>query len=205
MGMTQTDHTPPLPASLKGQLLIAMPGLKDPHFDHSVVYVCQHDEDSAMGLVLNHPLKGLSFPEMLDELGIDSGPGRQSVSLHHGGPVRADQGFVLHSLDYSLDDATLALIAPKDPGFTRGLGLTASRDILVDLARGQGPVSALITLGYAGWQAGQIEDEIRENAWLTAPARSDIVFECKPADMWHEALASLGISPIHLSSGFGKA
>jgi putative transcriptional regulator len=202
--MMQTASLPP--PSLKGQLLIAMPGLKDPHFDHSVIYLCQHDSESAMGLVLNHPLKGLSFFEMLDELGIESGPKRKSVSLHHGGPVRSDQGFVLHSLDYSLDDSTLPLIPPdEDPGFANGLGLTASRDILVDMAQGKGPASALITLGYAGWNAGQIEAEIRDNAWLIAPANAALVFHCKPADMWHEALSTLGVSANHLSGDSGHA
>ncbi|MDC7674952.1 YqgE/AlgH family protein [Asticcacaulis machinosus] len=201
--------TPPAPLdpnSLQGQLLIAMPSLDDPNFDHSVIYVCQHDEDSAMGLVLNHPIRGLDFGRMLDELGIEMTDGeRATQKIFNGGPVQNDRGFVLHSLDYCLKDITLRLTRDGEPAPVSGLGLTATRDILVDLSKGEGPQDAVIALGYAGWTAGQLEEEIRQNVWLIAPADKAIIFTNTPERMWEKALSSLGISQEHLSTQSGTA
>ena len=199
--------------SYKGSLLIAMPGLSSQPFDHSVIYLCQHDEDHAMGLILNQPISGLNFSRMMKELGIKSADHgiTQTLSrkrIYRGGPVQNDRGFVLHSLDYQLDDITLDLGGPfiqRPNGEEQGLGLTASRDILVDLSSGAGPARTLIALGYAGWGAGQLENEISQNAWLVAPASQDLIFYNDPEHLWSRALATLGIAPGHLSGFSGTA
>lgn len=203
----QTEHV-----SYQGSLLIAMPSLNGDGFAHSVVYLCRHDETHAMGLILNQPIAGLDFGIMLKELGLGPGKPEASARLDHqkiyrGGPVQNDRGFVLHSLDYSLDDATLPLGGPYEErdGEPEGVGLTASRDILVDLSHGEGPARTLIALGYAGWGAGQLEDEIGQNAWLIAPASQDLLFGGSPETLWARALSSLGVEAGHLSGSVGTA
>ncbi len=195
--------------SFQGQVLVAMPGLVGEPFEHSVVYLCQHDADHAMGLILNQPINGLNFARMLKELGINNGNhDLDGQKILRGGPVQNDRGFVLHSLDYKLDDATLPLGGPfiqLPDGVEQGVGLTASRDILVDLSTGAGPAHALIALGYAGWGSGQLENEISANAWLIAPASQDLLFSGDPEHMWKRALAGLGIDPAHLSGAVGTA
>ncbi len=198
--------------SYQGSLLIAMPSLDGDGFAHSVVYVCRHDETHAMGLILNQPITGLDFGIMLKELGIGPGQaeaearlGRQKI--FRGGPVQGDRGFVLHSLDYQLSEATLPLGGPFEThdGEEEGVGLTASRDILIDLSKGVGPARTLIALGYAGWGPGQLEDEIGQNAWLIAPASQDLLFAGDPGTLWARALAALGIEAGHLSGSVGTA
>lgn len=210
--MSQKDlpeETPDGHLTLKGNLLVAMPGLAGEPFDHSVIYVCQHDDSHAMGLILNQPINGLNFGKMVRELGIDTGdhaPSRQKI--FRGGPVQNDRGFVLHSLDYQLDNVTLNLGGPfiqREGGAELGLGLTASRDILVDLSSGAGPQRSMIALGYAGWGPGQLEDEISANAWLVAPASQDLIFMSEPERLWAAALATLGVDPGHLSGVAGNA
>lgn len=195
--------------SYQGHLLIAMPGLSGEPFEHSVVYLCQHDEDHAMGLILNQPINGLNFARMLKELGINNGNHNlDGQKILRGGPVQNDRGFVLHSLDYKLDEATLPLGGPfiqLPDGGELGVGLTASRDILVDLSAGSGPAHALIALGYAGWSSGQLENEIGQNAWLVAPASQDLLFGGDPEQMWKRALATIGVDPAHLSGAAGTA
>lgn len=200
---------------LAGKLLIAMPNLLGSDFERSVIYICQHDEDSTMGLILNHPIGGLSLGLMLDELGIEVDESRDednmfsSMSIFRGGPVQDDRGFVLHSLDYFLDDITLPLIITDPPKEDHpdvlGLGLTASRDILIDLTKGKGPKKSLIALGFAGWGAGQIEDEIKQNVWLVAPSSLDIIFETNPHNIWTKALKKIGVEANNLSASYGNA
>ena len=195
--------------SYQGHLLIAMPSLAGEPFEHSVIYLCQHDEDHAMGLILNQPINGLSFARMMKELGINNGNrSLDSQKILRGGPVQNDRGFVLHSLDYKLSDATLPLGEPfiqLPDGQAQGVGLTASRDILVDLSSGAGPQHAIIALGYAGWGSGQLETELGANAWLVAPASQDLLFGGDAEHMWMRALASLGVDPAHLSGTAGTA
>ena len=203
--------------SYQGSLLIAMPVLHDQSFDHTVIYLCQHDETHAMGLILNQPIEGLDFGRMLRELGISPGlaNGDRDLSaktIFRGGPVQNDRGFVLHSLDYHIADITLNLGPPPEPSpdapaFSEpsdGVGLTATRDILVDLSKGAGPQHSLIALGYAGWGPGQLENELGHNAWLIAPATQDLIFS-DPELMWARALERLGVQPGHLSSAAGTA
>jgi putative transcriptional regulator len=209
--MTTTHEDSPLPAhvSYQGQLLIAMPSLADQPFDHSVIYLCQHDDQHAMGLILNQPISGLNFSKMMKELGIESGNRRLATQkIYRGGPVQNDRGFVLHSLDYQIDDITLDLGGPfisRPDGEEQGVGLTASRDILVDLSGGAGPARSLIALGYAGWGPGQLESELSQNAWLVAPASQELLFGGDPDHLWARALASMGIEPVHLSGFAGTA
>lgn len=195
--------------SYQGSLLIAMPVLADQPFDHSVIYVCQHDEMHAMGLVLNQPIPGLNFARMAHELGI-TGPGNDvaGMRIYRGGPVQNDRGFVLHTLDYELQDVTLPLGGPYitvPGGVEQGVGLTASRDILVDLSTGTGPKRTLIALGYAGWGPGQLESELSNNAWLVAPATQELIFGGDAEHLWGRALASMGVDPGHLSGAAGRA
>lgn len=176
--------------------LIAMPSLDDPHFSRGVTLVCQHDADGAMGLVLNHPAD-LTMGEVLRQMDIAGAPpalARQPVLL--GGPVQPDRGFVLH------EDA-------RDFGpslrFGQGLAISTSREILEAMARGEGPRDFVLTLGYAGWGAGQLEQEIVQNAWLTVPADRAIVFDTPIEQRWHAAARTLGIDISGLSDTVGHA
>ncbi len=182
---------------LAGKLLIAMPGLGDTRFDKSVILLCAHSAEGAMGLVVNKPSPDLSFTSLLDQLNIPRAPEGRDIRVHLGGPVERGRGFVLHSADYESQGATMAV-----PG---GYGMTATVDVLAALARGRGPRSALLALGYSGWGPGQLETEIARNDWLTADAPSDLVFAADNAAKWKAALKCLGIDPLTLSGMAGRA
>jgi putative transcriptional regulator len=182
---------------LTGKLLIAMPGMGDPRFDRSVIYLCAHSADGAMGLIVNKPAPDLAFADLLDQLGIASGPAAIRLPVHVGGPVEHGRGFVLHSADYGRAGATL--------GIDDRFGMTATLEILEDIAKGEGPRAALLALGYAGWGPGQLEDEIQRNGWLTAEARESLVFATPDAEKWAAALADIGVDARLLSSSAGRA
>lgn len=182
---------------LAGKLLIAMPGLGDPRFDRSVILICAHSADGSMGLVVNKPAPDLSFGGLMDQLKITRSDAARDIRVHFGGPVERGRGFVLHSPDYQSGGATMLV-----PG---GFGMTATLDILSALARGQGPRKALLAIGYAGWGAGQLEAEIARNDWLTADARTDLVFQADDGGKWTGALRRLGIEPFTLSASAGRA
>ena len=182
---------------LSGQLLIAMPGMGDPRFARSVVYICAHSEDGAMGLIVNKPTPEVRFSELLEQLEIPAGAEMRDIRVHFGGPVDNARGFVLHSTDYSSGRATLRV--------DDSVAMTATLDVLEELAHGRGPSSSLLALGHAGWGPGQLEDEIARNGWLTAKARSDIVFGRANEHKWSAALKSLGVDPLTLSSEAGRA
>jgi len=184
-------------AELCGKLLIAMPGMGDSRFEKSVVYMCAHSDTGSMGLIVNKPSRELNFDELLEQLGIDKETATDSPKVHFGGPVDIGRGFVLHSADYGDQDTTMKV----DERF----GMTASIDVLEDLASGCGPKQALLALGYAGWGAGQLDDEILRNGWLTCEATPELVFEAKNDSKWALALKSLGIDPLMLSSAAGRA
>ena len=195
------------PSSLEGQLLIAMPTMSDPRFARSVIYICAHSEDGAMGLIINQTAKNLSFPDLLDrleifpeddedELDFDDLP---DVPIHVGGPVETGRGFVLHSSDYFVKDTTLKI--------RNEICLTATIEILQAIASREGPEHAILALGYAGWSPGQLESEIQANGWLNCPAATDIIFadgDAQP-DKYSRALATLGIDPSHLVADAGHA
>ena len=183
--------------SLTGKLLIAMPGMADPRFDRSVIFLCSHSEREAMGLIVNKPAQGLRLSELLRQLDIEEAPGCRDIRVRFGGPVEHGRGFVLHSADYRSNSSTLRV----DDRF----GMTATLDVLEDMARGAGPERAMLMLGYAGWGPGQLEGEIARNGWLTADADADLVFSDEDDGKWSQALASLGIDPLLLSAAAGNA
>lgn len=180
---------------LKGKLLIAMPGLGDPRFEHSVVLVCDHGADGAMGLVINKPLADLRSGDLLDQLDIDGADSNERI--YFGGPVETGRGFVLHSTDYQSRLQTLDI--------SSSFALTATIDVLEDIAQGTGPADAIIALGYSGWGPGQLEDEMAQNAWLTADAEAALVFAAPDSEKWSRALAGIGVDPRLLSSDAGHA
>lgn len=185
------------PSDLTGKLLIAMPGMRDPRFDRSVVLLCAYSSDGAMGLILNKPAIDITFSDLLDQLSIDHSPGIDMPTVFVGGPVEHGRGFVLHSRDYGRAAATLDV----DPNF----GMTATIDILEDIARGAGPARSLLALGYAGWGPGQLEGELAENAWLVGDADPEVVFATAAENVWSAALGSLGVDPHTLSAEGGRA
>tara|TARA_R110002051_G_scaffold1008_11_gene5038 strand:- start:583 stop:1143 length:561 start_codon:yes stop_codon:yes gene_type:complete len=180
--------------NLVGKLLIAMPEMGDHRFDHSVVYICSHSQDGAMGLIINKPQPKLRFVKLLKQLEIKVEGIIREEKVHYGGPVETVRGFVLHTDDYQSQDPAVG-----------GIALTATLDILQDIARGEGPKSSILALGYAGWAAGQLEAEIAGNGWLTCDADQAIVFEVENTQKWTRALAKLGVSPLLLSSTAGRA
>lgn len=187
---------------LTGKLLIAMPGMGDTRFDGSVIYLCAHSSEGAMGLIINKPTPDLKLEDLLEQLEIDA-PGGSArpksilMPVHFGGPVEHARGFVLHSADYGRSDSTLAV--------NDEFGMTASLDILHDIAAGDGPERAVMALGYAGWGPGQLEAEIAANGWLTCDASIDLVFAPENGGKWGAALKTLGVSALALSSTAGHA
>jgi putative transcriptional regulator len=189
---------------LDGQLLIAMPSMGDPRFSRSVIYVCAHSSEGAMGIVINQRAPNISFAVLLEQLKIV--PSEERISLpsalnamdvHLGGPVETGRGFVLHSADYFKAESTLPI--------NDSVCLTATVDILRDIAKGSGPNKALLALGYAGWAPGQLEDEIQSNGWLNCPADPELVFDPAVDRKYNRALDSLGVDPSHLVSDSGHA
>ncbi|WP_347266957.1 YqgE/AlgH family protein [Paracoccus sp. (in: a-proteobacteria)] len=185
-------------SNLTGKLLIAMPGMRDPRFEHSVILICAHSEDGAMGLVVNRPLPEIGFCELLAQLGIDAGREALDIPVRFGGPVEPGRGFVLHHVAQGEADENRLRIAED-------LAMSTTRDILEDFARGRGPLPALLALGYAGWGPGQLDSEIRDNGWLTSERGDEIIFGADNAGKWRAALKSLGIDPLLLSPDAGHA
>ncbi|MFT5743880.1 MAG: putative transcriptional regulator [Paracoccaceae bacterium] len=187
----------PVSDTLVGQLLIAMPGMGDPRFAHSVIYVCAHGDDGAMGLIVNKPAPDLRFGDLLKQLSIPTGEGGDGIRVHFGGPVENGRGFVLHSSEYQSGAGTLAV--------DDDISMIATQDILEDIAAGKGPARSMLALGYSGWGPGQLEDEIAQNGWLTAHAPADILFGRANEHKWRAALKVLGIDPLLLSAKAGRA
>lgn len=184
---------------LSGQILIAMPGMADPRFERSVVLVCAHSEEGAMGLIVNKPLEELSFSGLLEHLNIPLGPAGRDIRVHFGGPVERGRGFVLHSADWERGGAEGTMTVPG------GLEMTATINVLEALASGGGPGKALLALGYSGWGPGQLEAEIARNDWLTCEAPDGLVFAPDDGGKWSAALRGMGIDPLTLSAAAGRA
>jgi len=202
--MIKEDILDPACNFLDGALLIAMPAMADPRFERSVIYLCAHSEDGAMGIIVNQHAPHISFDELLEQLNINPPQERismpvinQSMAVHMGGPVETGRGFVLHSSDYYAEDSTL----PID----EGVCLTATLDILRAIAYGNGPSQALLALGYAGWAPGQLEIEINENGWLHCASDADLIFDPDVDDKYERALAKIGINPSFLVNDSGHA
>ena len=179
-----------------GQLLVAMPQMEDQRFARSVVYICAHTKDGAMGLILNKLAEAIKFSDLLEQLNLPVATVSDKTRVHFGGPVETGRGFVLHSNDF-IQDASLLI--------ENGVALTATVDILSAISEGNGPRNYLLALGYAGWAPGQLDAEIQANGWLIAPADADILFGSKIDNKWNTALSTLGIDITMLSSHAGHA
>ncbi len=189
---------------LEGQLLIAMPAMSDRRFQRSVIYMCAHSPEGAMGLIINQRADHITAPDLLERLGISPrNPDDEinseilSLSIQVGGPVETGRGFVLHSSDYFSEDSTLAI--------EHDVCLTATIDILKAIAHGRGPSRALLALGYAGWSPGQLETEMQDNGWLHCPADPDLIFDEDLENKYSKALAKIGIDLSHLVNDAGHA
>jgi putative transcriptional regulator len=189
---------------LDGQLLIAMPSMTDGPFARTVVYLCAHSADGAMGIMINQPAPQITFPDLLVQLEvIPQGAGfrlpmrARRMQVHRGGPVETGRGFVLHSSEYFIESSTL----PID----EHVSLTATLDILKAIAAGDGPANAMLALGYAGWSPGQLDTEIQANGWLHCPAIPDLIFDTDLEGKYTRALAILGVDPGRLSPQAGHA
>lgn len=197
--MVQTSKSaaaPPTTDFLTGQLLIAMPAMEDPRFTHSVIYLCAHTAEGAMGLVLNRPLQRPKFDDLLRQLEVAPVPPARRIRLCAGGPMDNARGFVLHTTDWTGEGS----LRVNDT-----LALTASLDVLKAIAEGHGPREGLLALGYAGWGPGQLDAEIQQNAWLSVPADETIVFDADHDTKWRRALGKLNIDPLLLSGAAGHA
>jgi putative transcriptional regulator len=181
---------------LTGQMLVAMPQMLDERFVKTVIFMCAHTEDGAMGLVVNKILEDIDFPDLLDQLNLNPAAGGTDIRVHFGGPVESGRGFVLHSSDYQ-QDATMVI--------DEQIALTATTDILRDIAEGDGPQSSLLALGYAGWGPGQLDSEIQANGWLSVDADPGLIFGNEPDKIWQGALAKIGIDGSMLSGDAGHA
>ena len=191
--MSNLDQSDPY---LSGKLIVAMPGMQDPRFAKTVIYMCAHSSDGAMGLVINRVIDTLTFPDLLEQLGIEQAGIDEQISIHFGGPVESGRGFVLHSPDYA-QEATLVV--------DTDIALTATIDILKSIAGGEGPKRHLLALGYAGWGPGQLDSEIKKNGWLHVESDNDLVFDLDMDTKWERAMGKLGIDPRMLSEDAGHA
>lgn len=185
-----------MPQSLyfENKLLLAMPAMSDPRFARGVIYMCSHDASGAMGLVINTAIENMDFKGLLDQLSIETELQASDITIHAGGPVEPGRGFVLHSADY-VQESTMIV--------SQTTALTATVDILKAIAEGNGPVNHLITIGYAGWGPGQLEEEIQANGWMIADADEEIIFHTELEHKWPRAMAMLGVDIAMLSSDAG--
>lgn len=189
---------------LDGQMLIAMPVMNDPRFERSVIYMCAHSSEGAMGIIVNRPAGSIDFPGLLVQLDIIEKSDQiklpenaEMMKVMKGGPVDTGRGFVLHSSDFYIQDATLNI--------DDGISLTATVDILKAIAKGSGPKHAILALGYAGWSPGQLEDEMQNNGWLTCPADAALIFDTPLESRYDAAMRKIGIDPAFLSVQAGRA
>ncbi|MBI1200057.1 MAG: hypothetical protein GC203_19535 [Phenylobacterium sp.] len=184
-------------AFLSGQMLIAMPGIGDPRFERALILICEHDPEHAMGIAVNRPVEGLTVPDLLERLEIKVADDLEDGLVLMGGPVEVERGFVLHTDDYHAEFSL---------DVEGGLALTTTREVLEAMGgHNTHPRRAILALGYAGWGAGQLEREIRENVWLTVEADEDLVFDDDYDTKWSRALGKLGVDPQFLSSEAGQA
>jgi putative transcriptional regulator len=182
---------------LTGKLLIASPAIGDPRFDRALIYVCDHDDEHAMGIAINNPVEDLRLPLLFEQLGIESEIHLPDQAVLKGGPVDGDRGFVLHTPDFSHENATLRV--------SGNICLTATRDVLDAMASDHPPLKSVLALGYAGWGPGQLEDELQASAWLVADPEEALIFDDHFDDKWERALHQIGVNPAHLSAVSGHA
>jgi putative transcriptional regulator len=186
--------------SLAGKILLAMPNMGDPRFHRAAILICAHDDNGAMGLVINHPLPGLSFATMLSQLNIPADENKKfslpDIPVLGGGPVENARGFIVHSRDFQLSDTII---------ITDDLAVTGTVDALRDVAAGRGPEHMIFVLGYSGWTAGQLEQEIQENVWLVADANMELIFSTEIDEKWTSGIKTLGVNLAMLSGEAGRA
>lgn len=191
--MTDSDITQ---GYLSGQLLVAMPTMSDPRFERTVIYLCAHTEDGAMGLVVNKLMDSMTFEELMEQLEIEAPDPANAIRVHSGGPVESGRGFVLHTADFDLEGT----MKVDDE-----VSLTASIDILKAIANGMGPKNAILALGYSGWGPGQLETEIQANGWLHVPSDEKLLFSSDIDEIWNGAIAKIGFDASMLSGEAGHA
>jgi len=204
IGATKLGTAKGGPGYLDGQLLVAMPTMQDERFARAVIYVCAHSSEGAMGIVINQPAQNIRFPDLLVQLDvipssdlIELPNQADAVRVLKGGPVETGRGFVLHTADFFIENSTLPI--------EQGICLTATLDILKAIARGKGPASAVLALGYAGWAPGQLENEIQANGWLNCDADSELLFGPNTEGKYNQAMRKIGIDPGKLVSDAGHA
>ena len=183
---------------LSGKLIIAMPTMSDPRFKRSVVCICAHNEDGAIGIIINKIIESLSFSKIIKQLKLKKNMTKSDYKDHiyFGGPVETERGFILHSADYSSENST---------SINSEISMTASTEILQALIDGNGPNKSIVALGYAGWGPGQLDTEIQSNAWLSVESDLELIFSAKTAEKWDMALEKIGVNPALLSTEAGRA
>ncbi len=184
--------------SLAGKLIVAMPGMGDPRFEHAVIMMCLHSPEGAMGLIVNKPRLALTLGEVLGHLGIKPRAELAPRIVMDGGPVKPDRGYVLHSEDFAAQGPATHDVAP-------GIRLTETREVLESLAGDSAPEQFVLALGSAGWGAGQLEDELRRNAWFVAEPEDAIIYGPAHEAKWNLAIAQLGFDPAQLTGSAGQA
>ena len=184
------------PGSLRGQFLLAMPGLKDPNFHQTVSIICEHNHEGAVGVVVNRLHAHLAGGDIFKELGMDYGLQGSELPIHIGGPVHIGEIFMIHGAPFNWDSCLMV---------TPTIAMSNTRDIVEAVAMGRGPDAFILSLGCAGWGPGQLEAEIRDNAWLTSPASDEVIFSCPVESRWTEAVKRMGIDPTLLSETAGHA
>ena len=182
--------------NLTGQIIVSMPSLQDERFYKTVIYMCAHSSEGSMGIIINKKIDYDFFSNLLEQLGIDKPINNKKLFLRYGGPVETGRGFVLHSDD---------IVRKETLNIHKGVALTSTSQFFEDLAKGKGPKNSILALGYAGWQSGQLENEIMQNSWMSLPVETNFLFDDALSKKWDEAYKLLGINPINLSSDFGRA
>ena len=182
--------------NLTGQIIVSVPSLQDERFYKTVIYICAHSSEGSMGIIINKKIDYDLFPNLLEQLGIDKPINNKKLFLRYGGPVETGRGFVLHSDD---------IVRKETLNIHKGVALTSTSEFFEELAKGKGPKNSILALGYAGWQPGQLEEEIIQNSWMSLSVETNFLFDDALSKKWEEAYKLLGINPINLSSDFGRA
>ncbi len=185
-----------MPKYLDGHLLIATPAISDPRFIKSVIFLCSHDSNHAMGLVINKINEGINLDQLCENIPLNTPKLNNNSIILSGGPMEIARGFVLHTNDH---------ILPESKVIGNDFALTCSIDLIKEIALGKGPFRFLITLGYSGWYSGQLETELKQNSWLTIPANPDIIFNTEVEKIWSTALGILGVNPNQITDQYGSA
>ena len=182
--------------NLTGQIIVSMPSLQDERFYKTVIYICAHSSEGSMGIIINKKIDYVLFPNLLEQLGIDKPINDKKFFLRYGGPVETGRGFVLHSDD---------IVRKETLNIRKGVALTGTSEFFEDLIKGKGPKNSILALGYAGWQSGQLENEIMQNSWMPHPVEASFLFDDEVSKKWNNAYKMMGIDPMNLSFFSGRA